>query len=443
MAAGVETSADEHPLLLDGELPRACKVREPSIFAGDRYEVSDWLEDMKEYCQGTGVSESRWLFVSKSYLSKTLKKWVHRKQKSATPFRSFQNFAEALKKRYIDPLEQDYRRDTLEELQYSKAQGMESFGDAFLDLAEEIKDTSTPADLIHIFKKAIPDPICLEVNKKAPSTFEEAVEAACIAAETLEGRGRNRKRHAQTGGSRPNGKYQGGSNSNRPVPMQLDAVYSLSSKERAELMRQGRCFLCKQKGHEKKDCLSFLFLQRRFGSNVPRLQQPYGRRPWGPSGPQRPAYGGQRGPPVGAGGGEGRWVWILVGRTGLPRSSPLNAQRGRPQGGQRGRAWNSHVAGIQTAGQKGDQVVREGEEEFWFPDNELSINIEGEQPTDPYVYDQANMIGAASADGKVKMIRFQGTVEGIPVRVLLDCGAGEIFLSAQFAHNKGLPIKKM
>uniref|UniRef100_A0A0G4G6J9 Uncharacterized protein n=1 Tax=Chromera velia CCMP2878 TaxID=1169474 RepID=A0A0G4G6J9_9ALVE len=74
MAAGVETSADEHPLLLDGELPRACKVREPFIFAGDRHEVSDWLENMKEYCQGTGVSESRWLFVSKSYLSKTLKK---------------------------------------------------------------------------------------------------------------------------------------------------------------------------------------------------------------------------------------------------------------------------------------------------------------------------------------------------------------------------------
>uniref|UniRef100_A0A0G4H3Q6 Reverse transcriptase domain-containing protein n=1 Tax=Chromera velia CCMP2878 TaxID=1169474 RepID=A0A0G4H3Q6_9ALVE len=67
---------------------------------------------------------------------------------------------------------------------------MESFGDAFLDLAEEIKDTSTPADLIHTFKKAIPDVICLEVNKKAPSTLEEAVEAACIAAETLERKAR-------------------------------------------------------------------------------------------------------------------------------------------------------------------------------------------------------------------------------------------------------------
>uniref|UniRef100_A0A0K6S9U6 Uncharacterized protein n=1 Tax=Chromera velia CCMP2878 TaxID=1169474 RepID=A0A0K6S9U6_9ALVE len=96
---------------------------------------------------------------------------------------------------------------------------MESFGDAFLDLVEEIKDTSTPADLIHIFKKAIPDVICLEVNKKAPSTLEEAVEAACIAVETLEGRGGNRKRHAQTGGNRPNGKHQGGSNSDGPVPM--------------------------------------------------------------------------------------------------------------------------------------------------------------------------------------------------------------------------------
>uniref|UniRef100_A0A0G4HD07 Retrotransposon gag domain-containing protein n=1 Tax=Chromera velia CCMP2878 TaxID=1169474 RepID=A0A0G4HD07_9ALVE len=116
MAAGVETSAGEHPLLLDGELPRACKVREPFIFAGDWHEVSDWLEDMKEYSQGTGVSESRWLFVSKSYPSTTLKKWVHRKQKSTTPFRSFQDFAEALKKRYIDPLEQDHCRDTLEEL---------------------------------------------------------------------------------------------------------------------------------------------------------------------------------------------------------------------------------------------------------------------------------------------------------------------------------------
>uniref|UniRef100_A0A0G4HFV9 Uncharacterized protein n=1 Tax=Chromera velia CCMP2878 TaxID=1169474 RepID=A0A0G4HFV9_9ALVE len=103
----------------------------------------------------------------------------------------------------------DHHRDALEELQYSKAQGMESFRDAFLDLAEEIKDTSTPADLIHIFKKAIPDAICLEVNKKAPFTLEEAVEAVCIAAETLEERGGNRKRHAQTGGSRPNGKHQG------------------------------------------------------------------------------------------------------------------------------------------------------------------------------------------------------------------------------------------
>uniref|UniRef100_A0A0G4I9K7 Peptidase A2 domain-containing protein n=1 Tax=Chromera velia CCMP2878 TaxID=1169474 RepID=A0A0G4I9K7_9ALVE len=71
------------------------------------------------------------------------------------------------------------------------------------------------------------------------------------------------------------------------------------------------------------------------------------------------------------------------------------------------------------------------------------MNIEGEQPTDSYVYDQANMIGAASADGKVKMIRFQGIVEGIPVRVLLDCGVGETFLSAQFAHDKCLPIRKM
>uniref|UniRef100_A0A0G4FKJ4 Retrotransposon gag domain-containing protein n=1 Tax=Chromera velia CCMP2878 TaxID=1169474 RepID=A0A0G4FKJ4_9ALVE len=236
MAAGVETSAGEHPLLLDGELPRACKVKEPSVFAEDRHEVFDWLEDMKEYCQGTEVSESRWLFVSKSYLSKTLKKWVYRKQKSVTPFRSFQDFAEALKKRYIDPLEQDHRRDALEELQYLKAQGMESFGNAFLDLAKEIKDTSTPADLIHTFKKAIPDAICLEVNKKALFTLKEAVEAACITAETLEGRGRNQKRHAQTGGSRPNGKHQGGSNSDGLVPMQLDAMCSLSSKERAELI---------------------------------------------------------------------------------------------------------------------------------------------------------------------------------------------------------------
>uniref|UniRef100_A0A0G4HCE2 Reverse transcriptase domain-containing protein n=1 Tax=Chromera velia CCMP2878 TaxID=1169474 RepID=A0A0G4HCE2_9ALVE len=132
-----------------------------------------------------------------------------------------------------------------------------------------------------------------------------------------------------------------------------------------------------------------------------------------------------------------------VGRTGPPRSSPPNAQRGRPQGGQRGHAWNSRVAGIQTVGQEGDQVAREGEEEFWFPDNELSMNIEGEQPTDSYVYDQANMIGAVSADGKMKMIRFQSTVEGIPVRVLLDCGTGETFLSAKFAYDKGLPIRKM
>uniref|UniRef100_A0A0K6S675 Reverse transcriptase/retrotransposon-derived protein RNase H-like domain-containing protein n=1 Tax=Chromera velia CCMP2878 TaxID=1169474 RepID=A0A0K6S675_9ALVE len=182
MAAGVETSASEHPLLLDGELPRACKIKEPSVFAGDRHEVSDWLKDMKEYCQGTGVLESRWLFVLKSYLSKTLKKWVYRKQKSVTPFRSFEDFAEALKKRYIDLLEQDHHRDTLDELRYSKAQSMESFGDVFLDLMEEIKDTSTPADLIHTFKKAIPDAICLEMNKKAPSTLEEpqAVEAAYI-----------------------------------------------------------------------------------------------------------------------------------------------------------------------------------------------------------------------------------------------------------------------
>uniref|UniRef100_A0A0G4GKR1 Uncharacterized protein n=1 Tax=Chromera velia CCMP2878 TaxID=1169474 RepID=A0A0G4GKR1_9ALVE len=114
---------------------------------------------------------------------------------------------------------------------------MESFRDPFLDLVEEIKDISTPADLIHIFKKAIPDTICLEVNKKALSTLEEAVEAACIAAETLEGRGGNRKRHAQTGGSRPNGKHQDGSNSDGPIPMQLDAVCSLFSKERAKLMR--------------------------------------------------------------------------------------------------------------------------------------------------------------------------------------------------------------
>uniref|UniRef100_A0A0G4ICF8 Retrotransposon gag domain-containing protein n=1 Tax=Chromera velia CCMP2878 TaxID=1169474 RepID=A0A0G4ICF8_9ALVE len=144
--SGVETSASlaasEHPLLLDGKLPRACKVKEPSVFAGDRHEVFDWIEDMKEYCLGTGVPKSRWLFVLKSYLSKTLKK-----------------------------ITADHCRDALEELHYLKGQGMEKFGDTFLDLAEEIKDT-TPAHLIHTFKKAIPDAICLELNKKAPSTLD-------------------------------------------------------------------------------------------------------------------------------------------------------------------------------------------------------------------------------------------------------------------------------
>uniref|UniRef100_A0A0G4G6M7 Uncharacterized protein n=1 Tax=Chromera velia CCMP2878 TaxID=1169474 RepID=A0A0G4G6M7_9ALVE len=238
---------------------------------------------------------------------------------------------------------------------------MESFGDAFLDLAKEIKDTSTPADLIHIFKKAIPDAICLEVNKKAPSTLKEAVEAASIAAETLEGRGGNRKRHAQTGGSRPNGKHQEG--------------VRVKCSQTAAAVR---------------------------------------KKAMGPSGLQRPVYDGQGGPPVSAGGGEGQsWVWMPVGWTRPPRSSPPNAQRGRPQGGQRGHTWNSRVAGIQTAGQDGDQVTGEREEEFWFLDNELSMNIEEEQPTDSYVYDQANMIGATSADGKVKIIRFQGTIKGI------------------------------
>uniref|UniRef100_A0A0G4GMZ9 Peptidase A2 domain-containing protein n=1 Tax=Chromera velia CCMP2878 TaxID=1169474 RepID=A0A0G4GMZ9_9ALVE len=100
---------------------------------------------------------------------------------------------------------------------------------------------------------------------------------------------------------------------------------------------------------------------------------------------------------------------------------------------------------VSFAHSHGLPVHRFGRPKFWFPDNELSMNIEEEQPTDPYVtlYDQANMIGATSADGKVKMIRFQGTVEGIPVRVLLGCGAGKTFLSAQFVHDKGLPIKKM
>uniref|UniRef100_A0A0G4I3R0 Peptidase A2 domain-containing protein n=1 Tax=Chromera velia CCMP2878 TaxID=1169474 RepID=A0A0G4I3R0_9ALVE len=41
------------------------------------------------------------------------------------------------------------------------------------------------------------------------------------------------------------------------------------------------------------------------------------------------------------------------------------------------------------------------------------------------------------------MIRFQGTVEGVPVRILLDSAAGETYMSSAFRHDKRLPIRKL
>uniref|UniRef100_A0A0G4ICQ5 Retrotransposon gag domain-containing protein n=1 Tax=Chromera velia CCMP2878 TaxID=1169474 RepID=A0A0G4ICQ5_9ALVE len=152
-----------------------------------------------------------------------------RKQRGNGTFHSFEEFAAALAKKFIDPLGQDHLRNELKELRYSKDEGMETHGDDFLDIAEELEHT-TPDKLIYMFKESIPKDIRLEVTKKGLEMLEEAIEAACIAAEKTEGKSRGAHRK-QSGNGRENGKHHSSSSQDSPVPMQLDVLHQLSRQQ--------------------------------------------------------------------------------------------------------------------------------------------------------------------------------------------------------------------
>uniref|UniRef100_A0A0G4HV29 Retrotransposon gag domain-containing protein n=1 Tax=Chromera velia CCMP2878 TaxID=1169474 RepID=A0A0G4HV29_9ALVE len=178
---------------------------------------------MSGYLDCTRCPNNQKVFVVLSYLSPSLKRWVNRKQRGNGTFHSFEEFAAALTKKFIDPLGQDHLRDKLKELRYSKEEGMKTHGDDFLDIAEKLEHT-TPNELIYIFKESIPKDIRFKVTKKGLETLEEAIEATCIAAEKTEGKswGAHRK---QSGNGRRNRKHHSGSSQDGPVPIQLDALH--------------------------------------------------------------------------------------------------------------------------------------------------------------------------------------------------------------------------
>lgn len=238
------------------------KIIKPEAFTGnrDRESVEQWLFLSDGFLAASGVTDDlNRITIMSTYLRGPALAWWRRVSTLAPPERptTWADFGTQLLRTFqpINPAEN--ARDRLARLHQTGS--VRAYGTLMRNAALEIPDI-TDAELKDRFIRGLKKETMKDVRMRAPSSFEQAVQLAERYDSMLYTNPRN---HAIPFGSGPG-----------PAPMELGAITDnrrsyhttnpnqshggsrpkLTPEMRNQLIRDGKCFYCRNPGHLALDC---------------------------------------------------------------------------------------------------------------------------------------------------------------------------------------------
>ncbi|KAI9135781.1 hypothetical protein BKA69DRAFT_1023706, partial [Paraphysoderma sedebokerense] len=134
----------------------------------------------------------------------------------------------------------------------------------FRSIVNQITDMAD-ADKIYFFIRGLLPNTKREVIRSQPTTFQNAITAAIASDMNYQSYVNiNEPRHKpqprrQNSNFRAQSRAPTQRHASSAVPMELDNISKgksgkMTADERQRLMKEGKCFVCKQKGHRSRDC---------------------------------------------------------------------------------------------------------------------------------------------------------------------------------------------
>ena len=233
----------------------SIKPAKPELFDGsfrkDATSVDAWLYQVEHYLQAAGVTEDAVkVEFAATHLRGTAEIWWHHLETlpdNAGKFPNWEQFVQAIGEQFRVVNQHRMARDKLAHLVQKVS--VQEYANHFRVLAIQIKDLSE-GEKLDRFVRGLKPHIRQQLAFHDPKTFKEAVEVA----ERLDSAMFLYRDHK---GFKEKARMNNSQGS--PTPMELGAVgmrtnSGTSAAERVLLQKQGRCFLCKEKGHLAKDC---------------------------------------------------------------------------------------------------------------------------------------------------------------------------------------------
>jgi len=285
--------------------PRPPKIRQPSSYSGSGGNAADdWIVEMEQqfvyYGASTFPNDSARIKFATAYLAGPALLWWQKVPTSEHP-NTWQEFVDLLRERYRPVQAAMLARQTLGHLRMKPQHSVNQFTSAFQRTLTPITDMSD-ADQVHLYMQGLQSHIAQKVWGYHPTNLREAINHA-VSVEAMANFGRAAMPQ-RSGFGHKHGGYNPSPSSSTSVPMDINSIESFlvepevspppsdsmapllaqigemqqcinalqhaskSSKphrgsnrvsglkpgEIAQLMAEGKCFLCKQAGHMKGDC---------------------------------------------------------------------------------------------------------------------------------------------------------------------------------------------
>jgi hypothetical protein len=232
--------AAQQPAHRLAQVPRPPK---PDKYDGDRRSgaAANWLHQMRLYLNILGLLESEQAIPQAvSFHSGAAITWWRILEASAAVPTTWTAFQAAFLEAFQTVDAEHVARNRMESLRQRTS--VMDYANAFSGLLLEVPDMH-PADAVYRFVRGLKPQVRLHVELHRPSTVNDAIRLAQAADSALYL-------------ARPN--YVAGSSGYPgPQPMQLGALTKLSPADRERLLKEGKCFRCRQPGHRAQECTAF------------------------------------------------------------------------------------------------------------------------------------------------------------------------------------------
>ena len=163
----------------------------------------------------------------------------------------------------------NYKQVAMDKLSaLAQTKSVRAYSQRFQELMLEIGTSMTEESFVLNYLKNLKPAVSVQVRLQQPKT----VELAMLLAETADDAiwqatksdrqatkqpfQQHQRNRSGNGAGRNTGNNQRNNPSNGPQPMELGAATALTDEERAQLMAEGKCFKCRQRGHRSRTCPS-------------------------------------------------------------------------------------------------------------------------------------------------------------------------------------------